>query len=280
MERKPLVRSPFLVDAISGLVGGTALVYSSQPFDTVKTKLQTFPKYYNNSLTKCFRDTLKNEGIYKGLYRGTIPAIGVNGLENMVLFVAYEQIQKKVQPTETWQLALCGSASSFFSTFVVCPTELLKCRMQASYELGTKRESIPALTKKLFFEKRIPGTGLYTGIVSTWCREIPGYFFFFYGKEVFRDKLKSYPDSFNALVSGTLAGLCYWTAMLPVDNIKTNLQVKNDGRGFVELMRETIRTKPASLYNGYSATVLRAIPANMALFYVYEKVKAKLEGRE
>lgn len=271
--------SPFIIDAISGLVGGTALVYSSQPFDTVKTKLQTFPKMYNNSLVTCFKRTLHQEGIWKGLYRGTIPAIGVNGLENMVLFVAYEQIQKLVKPEKTWQLALCGSASSFFSTFVVCPTELIKCRMQASYELGTKQESIGQLTKKLFYEKKIPGTGLYTGIISTWCREMPGYFFFFYGKEVFRHKLQKYPESINATVSGTVAGICYWTAMLPVDNIKTNMQVKNDGRGFIALSKDIIKRNPGSLYNGYMATVLRAIPANIALFYVYEKVKTYLESR-
>lgn len=37
----------------------------------------------------CLRQTYLVEGIKGGLYRGTLPAIAVNGLENMVLFVAY-----------------------------------------------------------------------------------------------------------------------------------------------------------------------------------------------
>lgn len=113
-------------------------------------------------------------------------------------------------------MALCGSASSFFSSFVVCPTELLKCRLQASRELNTANESLGQLAKKLFYEKPIPGAGLYQGLVSTWCREIPGYFFFFYGKEMMSKQLKDYDEKVNALVSGTLAGILYWTAMLPV----------------------------------------------------------------
>lgn len=266
---------PFITDAVAGFVGGTALVYSSQPFDTVKTKLQSFPQLYKNSMLTCFRQTVKQEGVFKGLYRGSIPAIAVNGLENMVLFVAYEQLQKSFKPEKTYQLALCGSASSFLSSLVVCPTELVKIRLQASYELGTKKESLGQLVKKIIYEKpNFPGAGLFQGLTSCWCREIPGYFFFFYGKEIIReiDCLKNQSEEIRAVVSGTLAGILFWSAMLPVDNIKTNMQVKV-GLNFSDLLMKSLKTNPMSLYNGYSATILRAIPANIALFYTYDVVK-------
>ena len=197
----------------------------------------------------------------------------------MALFVAYEQITKTFKPEKTYQQALCGSGAAFFSSFALCPTELVKCRMQASAQTG-ETVQIKNLCKKIFFEKSIPGLGLFTGLTSTLLREVPGYFFFFYGKELFSEKLKkgNYPASVNAVVSGTLAGILFWSAMLPVDNIKTNMQVNDDGRGFTERFVSKFRESPRSLYSGLSAAVIRAVPANIALFYTYDKVKNKLEN--
>ncbi len=55
-------------------LGGTASVYTGQPLDTVKVKMQTFPALYRNAF-HCFKKTLKNEGISRGLYAGTIPSL-------------------------------------------------------------------------------------------------------------------------------------------------------------------------------------------------------------
>ena len=38
----------FTCTFISGAIGGAGLVLAGQPFDTVKTKLQTFPHLYPN----------------------------------------------------------------------------------------------------------------------------------------------------------------------------------------------------------------------------------------
>ncbi len=54
--------------------GGTASVYVGQPLDTVKVKMQTFPALYRNAF-HCFRNTLKKEGITRGLYAGTVPSL-------------------------------------------------------------------------------------------------------------------------------------------------------------------------------------------------------------
>ena len=175
--------SPFLIDFTAGFAGGTALVYSSQPFDTCKTKLQSFPKQYNNSLITCFKQTYKNEGIFRGLYRGTTPNIAVNALENGILFLSYEKLKKIYKPETTTHFALCGSVAAFISSFALCPTELIKVRLQASHELKTKNESLWQLLKKINKEKG----RFFQGLTSTWAREVPGYFFFFYGKECVRE---------------------------------------------------------------------------------------------
>lgn len=45
------------------------MVYVSQPLDTVKVKMQTFPKLYTG-MVSCFMTTLKRDGVVRGLYAG------------------------------------------------------------------------------------------------------------------------------------------------------------------------------------------------------------------
>ena len=65
--------------------------------------------------------------------------------ENAVLFVAYGLCQKAVAATvgksdvsslSPLQNAMSGFFAAFFSTLVLCPTELVKCKMQAMREMN------------------------------------------------------------------------------------------------------------------------------------------------
>lgn len=71
--------------AVHYIAGGVATVYSAQPLDTVKVKLQTFPQLYTG-MFDCLIKTFKRDGIYRGLYAGSIPAVAANVAENSVLF--------------------------------------------------------------------------------------------------------------------------------------------------------------------------------------------------
>jgi solute carrier family 25 ornithine transporter 2/15 len=127
------------------VTGGTATVYVGQPLDTVKVKLQTFPELYNNALN-CFLKTYKQDGIVRGLYAGTVPALAANIAENSILFMFYGACQKlvavacrqpRVHDLNPLQNAIAGSGAAFFSSFALCPTELVKCRLQAMREMAT-----------------------------------------------------------------------------------------------------------------------------------------------
>ena len=45
------------------------MVYVSQPLDTVKVKMQTFPEIYKG-MVSCFVTTFKRDGVVRGLYAG------------------------------------------------------------------------------------------------------------------------------------------------------------------------------------------------------------------
>jgi hypothetical protein len=49
--------------------GALGMVYVSQPLDTVKVKMQTFPKLYTG-MVSCFVTTFKRDGVVRGLYAG------------------------------------------------------------------------------------------------------------------------------------------------------------------------------------------------------------------
>lgn len=121
-------------------------VYVSQPLDTVKVKQQSFPQMYKN-MVDCFVKTYRTDGIFRGLYAGSVPAVIANVAENSVLFAAYGGCQKvvaygmnveDVKDMPTVGHAFAGFLAAFFSTFTLCPTELVKCKLQALREVRGK----------------------------------------------------------------------------------------------------------------------------------------------
>ncbi|MGH0172481.1 UNVERIFIED_CONTAM: hypothetical protein FKN15_063269 [Acipenser sinensis] len=140
MSPHPVIQA--VIDLSAGAIGGTACVLSGQPFDTAKVKMQTFPTMYKG-FVNCFISTYKQVG-FRGLYHGTTPALMANIAENSVLFMCYGFCQQVVRnlagiDSETKlsnaENALAGSFASVFSSLVLCPTELVKCRLQAMHEM-------------------------------------------------------------------------------------------------------------------------------------------------
>ena len=70
-------------------------MFSGQPLDTAKVKMQTFPSLYRG-FVDCFLATYRQEGL-RGLYQGTAPALMANIAENSVLFMSYGFCQEVVR---------------------------------------------------------------------------------------------------------------------------------------------------------------------------------------
>lgn len=143
------------IDLIAGSLGGVSNVLVGQPLDTIKVKMQTFPSLYSNTVV-CLRNTLVTDGIIRGLYAGTTPAILANVAENSVLFCGYGFCQSMVLKARgiegsstsclsSLDKALSGFCAAFFSSFTLCPTELIKCKLQAM------RERNPGLKMWVYF---------------------------------------------------------------------------------------------------------------------------------
>ncbi|XP_022651858.1 mitochondrial ornithine transporter 1-like isoform X2 [Varroa destructor] len=229
-----------LVDLLAGTLGGIATVLVGQPLDTVKVKMQTFPQLYNNSIF-CLKETIRQDGVMRGLYAGTAPAIVANVAENAVLFGAYGLCQKIVktatgkrnqQDLSSIENAMAGGMASIFSSLTLCPTELVKCKLQALRETSGHKPTLSMMAMCRMIYRTDGLTGFYRGIGATMVREVPGYFAFFGGYEAARQGFaKCYGCAkkdigiVGTAVSGGVAGICIWLVIFPADLVKSRMQV-------------------------------------------------------
>ncbi|CAL8364897.1 unnamed protein product [Lota lota] len=290
MSPHPVVQA--MIDLSAGAVGGTACVLSGQPLDTAKVKMQTFPNMYRG-FVHCVTSTYRQVGV-RGLYQGTTPALVANIAENSVLFMSYGFCQQFIsflagKPKEAAlsdvQKACAGSVASIFSSMVLCPTELVKCRLQAMYEMEssgkiTKGQNTVWSVVRSVMRTEGP-TGFFLGLTTTIAREIPGYFCFFGAYELCRSSFANYmkcdKDDIGVapiMFSGGFGGACLWLVVYPMDCVKSRIQVMSMSTkqpGFFKTFMAITRAEGVrALYSGLTPTMIRTFPANGALFLGYE----------
>ncbi|KAM9332932.1 solute carrier family 25 member 15b [Pholidichthys leucotaenia] len=290
MAPHPVVQA--IIDLSAGAIGGAACVFSGQPLDTAKVKMQTFPTLYRGFI-HCITSTYKQVGL-RGFYQGTIPALMANVAENSVLFMSYGFCQQVIRFTaglhsdavlSDFQKACAGSVASIFSSFVLCPTELVKCRLQAMYEMETSgkitksQNSVWSVVKSII--RNEGPQGFFQGLTTTIAREVPGYFCFFGGYEFcrtgFAEYMKCAKDDIGVIpvmFSGGFGGACLWLVVYPMDCVKSRIQVMSmmgKQAGFLKTFITITRTEGVrALYSGLTPTMVRTFPANGALFLGYE----------
>ncbi|KAL9265140.1 Mitochondrial arginine transporter BAC1-like protein [Drosera capensis] len=284
-------------DYVAGLLAGVSTVVVGHPFDTVKVKLQKHNTEahgikYKNGL-HCAARILSNEGV-RGLYRGaTSSFIGVS-FESSLLFGMYSQtkqsLQRRLQRSDPDPLVIIPSAAAggAMISFILCPSELVKCRMQVqgtdSLIPKSSRYSGP-LDCAVRTIKTEGVSGIFRGGVATLFRESLGNAMFFGMYENVRhlmhSKLKSashdhkgMTDIGIGILSGGLGGVAFWSAVLPLDVAKTIIQTDPDRSGtrnpFRVLHSVYRRAGIRGCYAGLGPTILRAFPANAAAIVTWE----------
>jgi len=280
-----------VIDLVAGSLGATASVYVGQPMDTLKVKMQTFPHLYP-TLGKCLRDTWNKDGLVRGLYAGTSPSLIANIAENSILFAANGVCQKflarmsgkTVENLSPLENGFSGFLAAFWSSLALCPTELVKCRLQAMREAHAEKGLEPPKIGPLKLTQQILRSegprGLFHGLTPTFAREMPGYFFFFMAYEASRElltpagKTKDEIGLFRTAISGGIAGVTLWTVIFPADVIKSRQQVSGISEPMFKAGYQIFRNEGIlALYNGLLPTVIRTFPATGALFCAVEYSK-------
>ncbi|XP_019106656.1 mitochondrial arginine transporter BAC1 isoform X3 [Beta vulgaris subsp. vulgaris] len=230
----------------------------------------------------------------RGLYRGATSSFIGMGFESSLFFGIYSQtkhsLQVKLQSSGPDPLVIFPSAafSGAIISFVLCPTELVKCRMQVQGTgslipmSSTYTSTVDCALKTL----RTEGvTGIFRGGMATFLRESLGnaVFFTVYEnvrhfmhlqlKDASRDH-KGLADLGVGIISGGLGGIAFWSTVLPVDVAKTMIQTNPDpnySRNPFQVLK--LVYKQAGLrgcYAGLGPTIARAFPANAAAIVSWE----------
>lgn len=311
--------SDVVKDLTAGTVGGAAQLVVGHPFDTIKVKLQSQPVPPPGQPPKfsgaidAVKQTLAAEGP-RGLYKGMGAPLATVAAFNAVLFTVRGQMEALLRsepgvPLTVSQQIVCGAGAGIAVGFLACPTELIKCRLQAqgAAAVATVMPSGPtgAATATATMTATAPvrysgpmdvarhvlkaegGTrGLFKGLVPTLAREVPGNALMFGVYELVKQSLAGGTDTSNLsrgslVVAGGLAGASFWAIVYPTDVVKSVIQVddyKNPKyKGSMNAFRKILAAEGVKgLYKGFGPAMARSVPANAACFLAYEVTRSSL----
>ncbi|TYI52329.1 hypothetical protein E1A91_D12G239900v1 [Gossypium mustelinum] len=290
-------------DLISGTVGGASQLIVGHPFDTIKVKLQSQsaplpgqpPKYAG--AMDAVRQTVAAEGP-RGLYKGLgAPLATVAGL-NAVLFMVRGQMEALLRSESGASLTVnqqivAGAGAGVAVSFLACPTELIKCRLQAQSALAHSGSASVAVkyggpmdVARHVLRSEGGVRGLFKGLVPTLAREVPGNAAMFGVYEALKQYMAEGPDTSklgrgSLIVAGGLAGASFWIFVYPVDVIKSVVQV-DDYRnpkytGSMNAFNRILASEGVKgLFKGFGPAMARSIPANAACFLAFEVARSAL----
>lgn len=122
--------------------------------------------------------------------------------------------------------------------------------------------------------------GIFRGLGSTICREVPGFGSYFLAYEFLTRSTGENGEygppvgTVHMLLAGGFSGTISWVLTYPIDVVKTRLQVDGKGgvyrySGFMDCLKKSIEADGYSVMTrGLASTVLRAFPTNAATFTV------------
>ena len=87
-------QSTVLLEFIAGCVAGFSKIYSGQPFDIVKVRLQSMQGSAKPSPLAVANDIIKNEGGVKALWKGSLPPLLGVGAMATIQFGVNENVKK------------------------------------------------------------------------------------------------------------------------------------------------------------------------------------------
>ena len=273
-------------DIFSATIGSICCCYTGQPLDTLKVRMQTSPELYTGVL-QATKKTIADEGMI-ALWKGAVPTALGMAAENVMAFGVNEALKRAFPNDKSEETKLdsrpdlgkpflMGAITGCCSALVLLPSEVVKAKTQVL--VGSEGSSSADVYKKMIRKQGLKS--LFCGLDSQLMRDGPFYAVFFGGYDLFcytfRTLVPSMPDELNYFMSGGFAGMLGWTVAMPFDVPKTNVQSRWDtkvvGSYFPEMMKIARERGIKGFYNGLGPTLIRAFPANAALFLGVETSK-------
>ena len=224
---------------LCGWLAGMGQAVVGHPGDTLKTQLQATGRIRGLEL--------------RSLMRGIGSPILGCGLLKSVDFGTYSTLRRRTD-LDHWR---CGAVTGLATALVETPIELVKVKQQLQAE-----GSMAACVRRILSRHGV--LGLWQGFLATALRNVPGTACYF---GVYAHLNQRWPG--HEARSGAAAGVAYYLGCYPLDVLKTRVQQDDNPQG--GLRRAIAGLRPAMLHRGLGICLLRAIPANAAAFWIWER---------
>jgi ornithine carrier protein len=249
-----------------------------------------------------------------GLYRGISAPLSGAAFETSSLFF-FESLGREAVYSSGWcaraenlplmALWFSGAFSGAFTSFVLTPIELVKCRIQmeiSAVVLGMARLEVPTIksvTRQVYKQDGI--LGFWRGQMGTFLREVSGSAAWFGAKEtttelfyLWREREMSSQKEKNMTrteplslwqqaVAGASGGISYSFVSFPADTIKSRIQTSS----MQGLRQKKLFWKEAitlwhvhgvrGFYRGCGITVLRSALTSALIFVIHDGLKQHLQ---
>jgi len=270
-------------DLIAGGIAGSAGIVVGHPLDSLKVRIQMD----GGSIRKLLSQSSRVGSVWNGL---PAPLVGAAAL-NSCMFLTHGFA------TRLWDAffdtnnnhgvakeAVCGGITGFVSTFIMCPTEHIKTKLQTNSNMY--KNSFHA-AQQIFKTHGL--AGLNRGFVATAVRQTPGFCVYFSTYQRLKHTLHSH-DSIQcnhlaaSILAGGIAGSFSWAIVYPIDLIKSRIQAlpldcNKIDRSILSIGNKILQERGwKALYRGFGITVLRAFPVNAVILTTHSELVGWVNG--
>lgn len=171
------------------------------------------------------------------------------------------------------QMAAAGFFSAIPTTLLTAPFERVKVLLQiqdSGSGTGKKYNGSFDVIKQLYAEGGL--RSVFRGSLATLARDGPGSAAYFATYEIVKKNLSKSSENGElsvgaVMIAGGTAGLAMWTAVFPLDTIKSQLQGGGPGTTLSGVIKGTYaRGGIKGFFPGLGPAMARAYPANAATF--------------
>ena len=272
-------------DLIAGGIGGIAGIIVGHPFDSIKVR-------YQMAATTALE---VQQLAISSLFRGIGAPITTAALVNASIFMTYGESSRVFDRYVNDNNGLlkqifCGSFTGIVSSIILCPTELVKIKMQTqNNEAKTAYRSSFHAARSILANHGIQG--LYRGFVATSVRQGIGFGVYFSSYDRLKCHLKYQLGAEHSwlpsILAGGIAGSLSWAVIYPIDLIKSRIQalslstISKSKLSIWKVAENTLRQQGwQSLYRGLGITLFRAFPVNAIILPTYELTLSMLRTQQ
>ncbi|KAG2182116.1 hypothetical protein INT43_007043 [Umbelopsis isabellina] len=302
MTTKSYTSSPHLDQALAGFGAGLVSTVILHPLDVIKIRFQVDERKKSEQrpliggTVRSFKKIVRNEGVWRGLYRGVTPNIAGATASWSLYFWWYSLIKKHMTKNEEGKLSpfqhLTASAEAGAITAVFTnPLWVIKTRM-----CTTTRYTPNAYTgllnglRRLATEEGI--AGLYRGMVPALFGVSHGAIQFMAYEEMkkWRKDIREKEglagldaerlSTAEYLVMAATSKVTATVATYPYQVLRSRFQsqtTQDKYKGVMDCVRQIYRAEGyVGFYKGLSPNIIRVLPGTCITFVVYERVSQYL----